>query len=444
MTVVSKTSLIHPEMSLPESGKSSDAMWDFLSIRYRKTTTNDRNDSVDNNELCLIKQTPKEKKSIAMPPNDTTVEGSLSQELMKLSMNDRTAIEEDIHGVSSTPGETPEFLAWRLHEFDKELMNAKNCPKRRRKLERNRGARNNNGEGEPGIAEEDDVLRNVIRLTPHHVEDMEEVSTISTVSTEASMDIRAVTPPNIPSGQTIAEHESKKACYVNDPNVRLRFLRAESYDSKKAVNRFISFLVYSQELYGNFVADRPIRLSDLKTRKEKRTLANIAFHFLPFRDRSGRRVFVSVGPCGYDIEPMLRIKILWYMFWIASEDVESQRKGVVIVGWPNNSKVDACMTKACDSDSGESIDPWEQLRPTLINLEGAYQAKAMVGLPMRVAAVHVCHEDKPVFNIVNALFYFAMGPAIKSRYKVHIGKSKTVNHCLNCVRLFLCTLFMLI
>ena len=425
-------------ISASERGNNSDAMWEFLRIRY----TRDKNDPIkatmDNDELCLLDFTSNEKSEIAMPPNDTTVENSLSEALMKLSVNDRSAIEEEVHGVSSTPEETPEFLAWRLHEFDTELMNAKNCPKRLRELEQNRRMKNNNDEVTAGNADNGDVLRNVMRMSADHIECSGEDSTYSTMETEASTDTTMVTSPNIPSAQTSLENDQKKSCYVNDPNVRLRFLRAEGYDAKNAVKRFIGFLVFAQELYGDFVADRPIQLSDFKTQTEKRTLANIPIHFLPFRDRSGRRVYVAVGSCGYDIEPKLRCKILWYMFWVASEDVESQRKGAVIIGWPNNNKLEDYTTEPCFSDSneksGSSGNIWDEIRPSILNVEGLYQMKAMVGLPMRVAAIHFCHDVHPMFSILNALFYFALGPGMKPRYKVHVGEMNRSHEC--CIRCF--------
>ena len=357
-------------------------------------------DDDDDDDLSELSMESTQKKLIAIPPNDITVENSLSKELMKLSVNDRTAIEEEIHGVECDTEETHEFLASCLHKFDQELMTLKNSTRRLDKLNRTQQIENNNdGDASPTSTHiDEDVLRNVMPIAPKYAEKQEDVaSTPSTISSSTAN-------TRIASGDD--NTESKRSCYVNDPMVRLRFLRAERYDPKKAAIRFVKFLKFSQELYGDFVADRPIQLSDLKTREEKRALTNVSFQFLPFRDRSGRRVFAAVGTCGYDIEPKLRNKVLWYMCWIASEDIESQRKGVVIVGWPSEEKI------------------WEQsLRSSLVNYEGVYQRKCINGLPMRIAGVHTCLRDnRPVYKIISSLFYFALTPYLKTKYKVHMGK----------------------
>ena len=107
-------------------------------------------------------------------------------------------------------------------------------------------------------------------------------------------------------------------CYLNDPNIRLRFLRSEFFDSQKAVERFVLYLEFIQELFGDFVAERPISVNDFndtntnsnnndikkstKIKKEKsqkrkdieqesstemKALLNSRLQYLPFRDRSG-------------------------------------------------------------------------------------------------------------------------------------------------------------
>ena len=94
----------------------------------------------------------------------------------------------------------------------------------------------------------------------------------------------------------------------------------------KAVQQFVDFLEYTSELFGDFVAERPIRLSDLNTRKEEVTLHNSRNRCLPLRDRSGRRVFVGVGSCDFDLDGFLRFKIIMYLHWVASEDVTTTKE----------------------------------------------------------------------------------------------------------------------
>lgn len=372
--------------SSTKNGIIDDGGYEFGSYDEDEHSDDEDEHSDDEDGHSEMRTKSTDQNTIAIPPNDITVENSLSKELMKLSVNDRTAIEEEIHGVAGDTEETPEFLASCLHKFDNELMTLKNSMRRFEKRKQTQQMENSDVDSSRTHGDED-FLRNVIRISPDYEEEEEEDSTDSTMRTSGD------------------ESELKRSCYVNDPKVRLRFVRAERYDSKKAAKRFVKFLKFTQELYGNFVADRPIQLSDLKTREEKRALANVSFQFLPFRDRSGRRVFVAVGTCGYDIEPKLRIKVMWYMYWIASEDTESQRKGVIVIGWPSEDNI------------------WEQsLRSSIKNHEGVYQNKVFNGLPMRVAGVHSCFDDHPIYKIVISLFYFALDPYLKAKFKVHTGK----------------------
>lgn len=360
--------------------------------------------------------TPKEEMTnMAEPPKGVTVDNSISEALMRLSITHRNEIEEEVHGIVKDPEETPEFMSFCLREFDRELATVKNSKKRLRKLE---------------VDGQEDVLRNVIRTT-------EDFSAHGSSSSDSESTVDTSSPLFTPSDQSINTVDgsvkyptkaSKRLCYVNHNSVRLRFIRAELYDCKKAVKRFVNFLVFAQELYGNFVADRPIKISDFKTRQEKWALSNVSFQFLPFRDRSGRRVFVSVGACGYDIEPVTRIKALWYMFWIASEDAESQRKGTVLIGWPSDSIINQTdETSSSDSPTAGMMDSedsvWEEsLRQNLVVKEGVYQVKALDGLPLRIASLHLCFEDRPIYRLLNSLFHFSLNPYLKARYKVHIGK----------------------
>jgi hypothetical protein len=342
------------------------------------------------------------------PPPNTTVEDDLSSALMKLSMNHRSAMEEEIHGVSCfTPfgEETSELIAKSLYEFDIELLKVK-------KQRRRRGRTNNNKRHNDKFSTANDiadVLRNTIWISgsrgsgggsdsgsgvvgsrsgghsrDHHdcddhtntrrqdrdahnytpvpkkrLKTMEgrfdngiavgEVvdgatsfwrthqegeqgeqgrqgrrgggggsripftSTSTSSSTIPTFSPR--TPPPPPSNNNLTED-----CYLNDPNIRLRFLRSEFFDSQKAVERFVLYLEFIQELFGNFVAERPISVNDFndtnttnnnsndnlkkstKIKKEKsqkrkdieqesstemKALLNSRLQYLPFRDRSG-------------------------------------------------------------------------------------------------------------------------------------------------------------
>jgi len=374
-------------------------------------------------------ETENDKFKMATPPSHTTVEGSLSEGLLKLSMTDRNAVEEEIHGVRclGVTTETPDLLQNSLREFNLELLAIKNSPSRiadiqnkklnNSGLHKRRSSRSNQSQDPPV-----DVLKNVLDDT--HPE------------TAAA---------------------TRQRCYVNDPDVRLRFLRCDNFDARAAAKRFVNFFDLAGEVFGDFVADRPIRISDFSEtpglsgkpkrykQYEKKALSNSRIQYLPFRDRSGRRVKVAVRECNAELDLTLRIRINLILDWIASEDVETQRKGVVAVVWPSDPPKPTTHgggasgtgsglssgVSSCSSESEDEGSQWEGfLRPKYSKNDIAYHKRYYHAQPIRVAAMHWCSQDKPIYRILNSLHYFSLDSKSQSRYKVHFGASVEIRYYL--------------
>lgn len=83
--------------------------------------------------------------------------------------------------------------------------------------------------------------------------------------------------------------------YVNTADFRLRFLRAELFDVKKAATRLVNFLEFLMELFDGKeeLLVRPFRVTDF-AKNEMAILKAGNFQLLPYRDRSGRRVLSIV------------------------------------------------------------------------------------------------------------------------------------------------------
>lgn len=287
---------------------------------------------------------------LANPPSNFSVDKALADELLKLNFKDRNELEEEVHGVrSGAVEETPELLERSLAEFDAELNTRK--------------------EADPSL----DFLRNVIRIS--------------------SLD------------ETAAD-TAKTQCYLNDPDIRLRFLRCECFDVKKAVTRIVNFLEFMTILWGDFPADRPVRLSDFNS-KEETALLNSRCQYLPFRDRSGRRVLVSVGGCNYDMDPTLRFKIFMYMHWIVSEDVETQRKGSVSIAWIFN------------EDDKKSLI---QLAPKFPKELKLYSNMHFLSMPIRQCSFQMYFlEDTIFYRLLAAKYVFNLNPEHRKNFKYHFG-----------------------
>jgi hypothetical protein len=170
--------------------------------------------------------------------------------------------------------------------------------------------------------------------------------------------------------------------YLHTREWKLRFLRCELFDCKKAAMRLIRFTEYMEREYDMEVLQRPLRLSDLQTKSGNRarevmeSFRSGHSQLFPFRDRSGRRIFVTCGnhSLQYDIDIrvslflfllfvfvpctshiVLQYKTYEYLFLVAASDTETQQKGVVFIFWtrgnppaPDKDEISSKYFPACD------------------------------------------------------------------------------------------------
>jgi len=301
-----------------------------------------------------------------MPDHPSSFDASacLAEELMKMSFTDRNQIEEEIHGVGSrSVTETPELIERSLAQFDFEL----------------------NARRERDSIKTKKLLRNVIRITPKFT------SATSQSASEAASASASASP--------------KSSCYLNDPAVRLRFLRCELFIVGKAVQRIINNLEFMRELFGDFVLERPVTLSDF-SREEETALMNSRIQYLPFRDRSGRRILCGVGNLNYHIDPRLRYKFSMLLHWYSSEDVETQKKGIVMVLYLFD----------------ETSNSWEKsLRPTIKEDVASYHKKQNSSIPVRITSLQWYSPDKPLFRFLWALYIYKQRDSPLRFLKAHFG-----------------------
>ena len=77
--------------------------------------------------------------------------------------------------------------------------------------------------------------------------------------------------------------------YVNDPQLRLKMLRAENYDTGAAALRLANFFKFVNEIFGPYLLMRPIQLVDL-TPEERQLQRKGLQQLFKFRDHTGRRI----------------------------------------------------------------------------------------------------------------------------------------------------------
>jgi hypothetical protein len=103
------------------------------------------------------------------------------------------------------------------------------------------------------------------------------------------------------------EKQQRPSSYVTEPDFQLRFLRTDLWDIKKAVKRMVLFCEMLLEFFGPHALQRPIGIDDFTDLEIKACKKNGECQLLPFRDRSGRRIFAQVRKFGYEMDHRLRV-----------------------------------------------------------------------------------------------------------------------------------------
>jgi len=195
--------------------------------------------------------------------------------------------------------------------------------------------------------------------------------------------------------------------YVDSNEFQLRFLRCELFDAKKAAARMIKYLNLVHENFGPKALTRFLRLSDL-TKEEMSFMREGGYQLLPYRDRGGRRILciVTNNTNNNGIPSKTRLKVLMYLWVVASEDIETQRKGLIILNLSG--------PKITDGD----CNPEQQS----IHSRVIAHTKVAYAVPMRVAAIHLCfHSDSSFFHSILKVYSAAIG-MLSTRVKMHLGQ----------------------
>jgi hypothetical protein len=164
---------------------------------------------------------------------EVAVETELADELYRMSLASRNAMNEEIHGLRTlAPDETPDMIDAKLKELDAELNSL------------------------PCTISCDEALGLSIQL-------------------------------------------------VNCSEFRLRFLRADLFDAKKAAIRLEQYFTFCKKYFGQDGLLRPIYISDLD-KQELEILKVGNLQLLNSRDRSGRRIIARVGSIVADHHSLFR------------------------------------------------------------------------------------------------------------------------------------------
>lgn len=269
--------------------------------------------------------------NIAIQKKPDAIDDILSNGLMQMSLQDRNAISEEIHGVQTLAREeTPEMLSESLAKMAAEI-------------------------------------------------------------------------DSIPCKTAFDKSQQHPNTYVNSDDFRLKFLRCELFEEKNAASRMVNFLDMASELFGDFALRRQIQMSDF-SREELQHFRVGHQQLLPYRDRTGRRIFASVGGFSVKVPLVTRVKILIYIIFVASEDVETQRKGLTSIIWPG--------TKQPEEDEVGNLKFNRIL----------FMKRVFECLPVRTCSIHFSLSNTPFYQTARTLLILSM-PQFVTRMKCHVGEN---------------------
>ena len=117
----------------------------------------------------------------------------------------------------------------------------------------------------------------------------------------------AIIPPEQKRAYLRSRSFTNPPSYISSDAFKLRFLRLEFFDISRAARQIMKFVEVLLEMFGEFALQRPIRLSDFPKR-EQQYIRKGHLQYLPFRDRSGRRILVNFLNNVYEtFPPVLKV-----------------------------------------------------------------------------------------------------------------------------------------
>jgi len=190
--------------------------------------------------------------------------------------------------------------------------------------------------------------------------------------------------------------------YIRSPLFRLRFLRAELFDVKKAVERYCTCLDLLVEYFGEISLLRQLFLSDL-SKDELKMLKDGDLQILPSRDVLGRRIIVFLGNVGssYSLQIVNKVAI-FLLFQILAEDVTTQRNGIVSVHL------------MCD-------EIHIRFRQNVIQQQVRFFKKVYSGQPCRWSGLHVYFPSDGLYGMLSPLVLYLAGELQRKVLRFHSG-----------------------
>lgn len=212
--------------------------------------------------------------------------------------------------------------------------------------------------------------------------------------------------------------------YVTSPSFRLRFLRHEFFNAKKAAIRYFRCLNHLVLLFGEVSLLRPLRIDDL-SESERNILESGRIQVLLSRDRMGRRILVWFAGTLLDYPVCQRTRAEAYLlFGLLAEDTETQLHGAVAIFLFGTSNLPKERQKqAMDTEGNTTVlrnffttEPdatrdWDEnemrifrkLSQVKVTERLDYHKERAKASPVRLSAFHACSPNGRIYHFFKAL-----------------------------------------
>jgi hypothetical protein len=165
----------------------------------------------------------------------------------------------------------------------------------------------------------------------------------------------------------------------------------------------VQFWRIKVQLFGPELAYREerIRLADL-TDDDLATLRNGGWQPLPCKDEAGRALFL-LRRKRFRYEKRESVaRLFWYSYWLALEEVDIQRNGVVIIMFDDGPISFSDFDRRLDKLLVEMLER---------------------GLPIRVQGMHHLFDNR-ITEVILPLLLHTLGRNYRSRYRLYPGRKK--------------------
>lgn len=223
----------------------------------------------------------------------------IATHLNQLSMQQRDAVLQDIHGVADIIVETPALISSSLLELEREL----NAFVLQLQSNRSNNNNSNNINNTNGMNHDDQSL--------------------AAASSTTSMNNNVNNHNSLHPYEIVLSHQRSTSSTTTDSNIinnnktiglRLSFLRAEQFHPQKAAQRLLRYYEEKQRLFGTTLLNKhQIHISDLDC-EAKQHLHCGRMQLLQERDRAGRAVLVGVKKLQCEIHNEDSLVRAYYLF----------------------------------------------------------------------------------------------------------------------------------